>query len=204
MFQPGRRTASSLAFAVSALALAGTSASAQELQGSPLMDDLIACRALTSDSERLSCMDRAASALDSAISAGELTVVERQRAVVAERNTFGRAVSGTGRIFGSLFSSSGTDLSAEHAYDDGAVAERTPDGDIQALRGVPVSAVRADPYGKLVITLSDGQVWRQTDSRRLPVPRDTDGLTVEIERGALTSFFMRLSSHPTRFRAARD
>jgi hypothetical protein len=198
------RTASRLALAVSALALAGTSVSAQELQGSPLMDELLACRALASDSERLACMDQAASALDSAISAGELTVVERQRAVAAERNTFGRAVAGTGRIFGSLFSSGGTELSVEHAYEDGAIAERTEDGDIQALRGVPVRAIRADPFGKLVITLADGQVWRQTDSRRIAVPRDTEGLTVEIERGALTSFFMRLSSHPTRFRAARD
>ncbi|MGY6661688.1 MAG: hypothetical protein ACXIVO_05150 [Glycocaulis sp.] len=168
------------------------------------MDDLIACRALTSDSERLSCMDRAASALDSAISAGELTVVERQRAVVAERNTFGRAVSGTGRIFGSLFAGSENEHSVEHAYDDGSVAERTEDGDIQALRGVPVRAIRADPFGKLVITLSDGQVWRQTDSQRVPVPRNVEGVTADIERGAMTSFFMRLSSNRTRFRAARD
>lgn len=193
-----------LTLAVSALALAGAGASAQEWQGSPLMDDLLGCRALTQDSERLSCMDRAASALDTAISAGELTVVERQRAVVAERNTFGRAVSGTGRIFGSLFAGSGSEYSVQQAYDDGSVAERTEDGDIQALRGVPVQAIRADQFGKLVITLSDGQVWRQTDSRRIRVPQSVEGVTADIERGAMTSFFMRLSYHQARFRAARD
>lgn len=204
MAHSGIRRLSQLAFAASALALASAAASAQSFSGSPLMDDLLACRSLTSESERLACMDSAAAALDAAIGSRQLSVVERQRAVAAERNTFGTAVAGTGRIFSSLFSRGEADLGGEQAYEDGAVAVRSEDGDIQALRGVPVRAIRTDAFGKLVITLADGQVWRQTDNTRVNAPRDVTGLTVEIERGALTSFFMRLSSNPVRFRAARE
>lgn len=199
------RTASRLALAVSALALAGTSVSAQELQGSPLMDELLACRALASDSERLACMDQAASALDSAISAGELTVVERQRAQAAERDSFGSAVVGTGRFFTSLFSRDSSASGAQvQTFDDGAQLVRGEDGDIEALRGVPVRSVRADPLGKLVVTLENGQVWRQIDQRRIDVPRNMGGVTADITRGAIGSFFMQLSTSHSQFRARRD
>ncbi|AZU04644.1 hypothetical protein X907_2123 [Glycocaulis alkaliphilus] len=205
MFHTGRRTASYLAFAASALALAGTSASAQQLQGSPLMDDLLACRALASDSERLSCLDRAASALDSAIGAGELTVVERQRAQAAERDSFGSAVAGTGRFFTSLFSREADAAGPQvQTYEDGAQLIRGADGDIESLRGVPVRSVRADPLGKLVVTLENGQVWRQIDQRRIDVPRDMNGVTADITRGAIGSFFMQLSTSHSQFRARRD
>ncbi|MFC4724424.1 hypothetical protein AB6B38_07195 [Glycocaulis abyssi] len=203
MFDTRVRSLPRLALAASALALAGAGASAQEQQSSALVDELLACRAIASDTDRLACMDRTSAALDTAMSAGELTVLERARAAAAERSTFGTAVAGAGRMFGSLFAGSSA-LPAEQAYDDGAVAVRTESGDIQALLGVPVRAIRTDPLGKLVVTLADGQVWRQTDARRIPVPRNTEGLTVEIERGAMSSHFMRLSTHPVRFRAARD
>ena len=56
----------------------------------------------------------------------------------------------------------------------------------------------------LIVVLNDGQVWRQTDSRRVRTPRNTDGLTVNIERGAMGSYFMSLGDSPVSVRASRD
>ena len=63
-----------------------------------------------------------------------------------------------------------------------------------------VIKIKKAPYGKLVITLDNGQVWRQTDSTLL---RLRDGDVVIIERGALDSFFIGKESANKRIRAKR-
>lgn len=193
------------ALAASTLALTAGVSSAQPLQGSQLMDDLIACRALDTDAERFACLDRTSAALEAAIDSGALTVVERQRAQAAERDSFGSAVVGTGRFFSSLFDrgSAGSGPQVE-TYDDGVEAVRAADGDIESLRNVPVRNIRADPYGKLIVTLENGQVWRQIDQRDIRIPRDMNGVTADIHRGAIGSFFMQISTSHSQFRASRD
>ena len=138
------------------------------------------------------------------LNSGQITVVERERAVAAERESFGSAVTGTSRLLTSLLGRMTGDMSQVQSYEDGTQAVRTDTGDIEALMNVPVREVRQDPYGKLIVVLNDGQVWRQTDSRRVRTPRNTDGLTVNIERGAMGSYFMSLGDSPVSVRASRD
>lgn len=64
-----------------------------------------------------------------------------------------------------------------------------------------VAEVKTDPYKKLIVTFSDGQVWRQTDSVRLRV---SPGDQVFVERGSLSSFFMGKESANKRIRVKRS
>lgn len=63
-----------------------------------------------------------------------------------------------------------------------------------------VTSVSKDPYGALKITFSNGQVWKQTDSRRFKVKVDQ---TVFIEKAALGSFVLGLDDRNTTIRVKR-
>ncbi|MFT4810429.1 MAG: hypothetical protein ACI9LX_003795 [Paraglaciecola sp.] len=63
-----------------------------------------------------------------------------------------------------------------------------------------VIKIQKAPYGELIITLENGQVWRQTDSIRFRL--STDELVI-IERGSLGSFFIGKEDTNKRIRAKR-
>jgi hypothetical protein len=188
----------------SLLALAAAAASAQPTAHSPLADELVACRALTVDADRLACLDRVSGAIENALESGQIAIVERDRAVAAERSSFGSATVGATGFLTSLLGRVTGDTSDVQAYEDGTRAIRSETGDIEALVNVPVREARHAADGKLIIVLEDGQVWRQTDARRLYLPRDISGLTVDIRRGAVGSYFISLSNSPISVRARRD
>ncbi|RUO63588.1 type VI secretion system-associated protein TagO [Pseudidiomarina insulisalsae] len=52
---------------------------------------------------------------------------------------------------------------------------------------VSLQKVEKDPYGKWIIYLTNGQVWKQTDSQTYQLPLDAD---YHIERGVLNGFFL--------------
>lgn len=64
-----------------------------------------------------------------------------------------------------------------------------------------VSAVQKNPYGKLIVTLESGQVWRQTNSTTL---RLKPGQEVYVEEGALGSYFLGKESSNKRIRVKRS
>ncbi len=70
---------------------------------------------------------------------------------------------------------------------------------IQTLN-IGVTKVSKTPFGKMIITLDNGQVWRQTDKVRLKIE---SGQTVSIERGMLGSFFMGTDEVTKRIRVKR-
>jgi hypothetical protein len=63
-----------------------------------------------------------------------------------------------------------------------------------------VVLVKKGTYGKQIITLNNGQVWRQTDSTYLKLRK---GQTIIIKRGAMGSFFIGKHSTNKRIRAKR-
>ncbi|RCU45488.1 hypothetical protein DU002_15655 [Corallincola holothuriorum] len=77
-----------------------------------------------------------------------------------------------------------------------AVAEDAPE--TLTLR---ISKKKKDAYGKWVLTLENGQVWKQTDGTRYSF-RNKDGLVV-IVRGAMSSFFIGEPDRSKRIRAKR-
>ncbi|MGM0629587.1 MAG: hypothetical protein ACQESI_00270 [Pseudomonadota bacterium] len=66
---------------------------------------------------------------------------------------------------------------------------------------VEVASKKQDPYKKWEIELSNGQVWKQTDSRGYFSWDDDD--TYYIERGALNSFFFGREGSNRRLRVQR-
>lgn len=63
-----------------------------------------------------------------------------------------------------------------------------------------VVKVKKGPYGDQIITLDNGQVWRQTDDTRLKL---SEGHQVTIKRGMLGSFFIGKENVNRRMRAKR-
>lgn len=64
-----------------------------------------------------------------------------------------------------------------------------------------VGTVEEDPYGKLIVTLADGQIWRQTDSE---VFKLRSGDSVTISRGLLGSFYLQKDGLNRRMRVKRE
>lgn len=63
-----------------------------------------------------------------------------------------------------------------------------------------VASVKQDPYGRLKLTFTNGQQWKQSESRRFKVKA---GQTVFIERAALGSFLMGMDDRNTTIRVKR-
>lgn len=63
-----------------------------------------------------------------------------------------------------------------------------------------ISEIRPTAYGKQLITLDNGQVWRQNDSS--PIHWES-GDKVVIERGIFSSFFMKETESGRRIRVKR-
>ena len=64
-----------------------------------------------------------------------------------------------------------------------------------------VSAARKNPFKKYIITLDNGQVWKQFDSTSLKI---AVGETVEIKRGSLGTFFLGKDGVHKRLRVKRQ
>ena len=63
-----------------------------------------------------------------------------------------------------------------------------------------VASVERGGYGKLVVTLDNGQVWQQKGSEKFQL---REGEAVVIERGALNSFFLSKADGTRRLRVSR-
>jgi hypothetical protein len=63
------------------------------------------------------------------------------------------------------------------------IAEEAPDSITAAI-----SSIEGGAYGKSVVTLDNGQIWRQTDSSHVSWKA---GESVLLERGVFGSFFMK-------------
>ena len=81
----------------------------------------------------------------------------------------------------------------------GNEAIKRPEDIIKQLKAKVIKIQKA-PYGELIITFDNGQVWRQTDSTRLKLRKDS---VVIIKRGALGSFFIGKENANKRIRAKR-
>lgn len=159
------------------------------------VDQLLACRTIVGDSERLACQDEALTALAAALEAGTVRVVTE-----AESSS---PLAGFGNI---LRRQPREEVEpVEEVQDDGSVAVFGTDGQLDEVRGLPVARVGTTQSGRLVVYLENGQVWRQTGSERVREPRsrDMDGLTAEVETGMFGAYYLKLSHQRGRFRVER-
>ncbi|WP_396595442.1 hypothetical protein [Brevundimonas sp. R86498] len=136
--------------------------------GTRALSDLVACRTVVADADRLRCYDRLVAALDQAETAGEVVIVERGQITEARRALFGFSVNPL-----PLFARRGGD---------------------EPLEAIQTSLQRASQgaSGKWLFVLEDGSVWLQTDSNapgRTPRP----GADITVRQGAVGSYLLSVN-----------
>lgn len=142
----------------------------------PTVQQLLACRSIRDDAQRVACYDRNAAALDQAIVSKEVVMIDKARATVAKRALFGFSVPDFGGIFGG------------------------GDNDVKEISST-VTGVSHNQDGGWVIRLADGSTWSQTDDAQLGLPPER-GQKVVVRRGTFGNFFFRLNGQPG-FKAKR-
>lgn len=191
-------------FAGSLTALALVAVPGATAQQNPL-DAVLACRAIEDATARLECFDGAVDQLEGASESGELVTVTRSEIEAVERDSFGLSLPSI--PFLSRRSSGSGDAVAEAAAAPEAAAEgvevvtRNDDGQITEMRMRVTSARQV--HGDWVFTMENGQVWRQTENRRLQVPRATP-FDLVIRSRALGSFTARINDGGRSFRVRRE
>ena len=138
------------------------------------MTQLIACRAIAGEAERLACFDRQVAALEQAEASRAIAVVDRQQIRRTRRSLFGLTLPDLG-IFG------GDDDEGE----DGA-------GVNEINTTIRSAGTGAD--GRMVYRLEDNSVWVQTEGRVGRTPRS--GEAIRIRRGPLGQFIANIGTRP--------
>jgi hypothetical protein len=155
------------AAAMAMFAAALPAEAAKEAANPKVIQSLLDCRRLADNAERLACYDRAAAEVQSATSSGDLVTIDREQRRAARRQAFGFTLPSL------------------------AFLERGEKvGEVNRLTASVAEATQ-DPYGKWIIRLDDGAVWRQTEPEVL-ARRPRKGSAVVLSRGALGGYFMTI------------
>jgi hypothetical protein len=151
-------------------------------QQAPL-DKLYACTSVTDSAPRLACFDEAVAGLRTATETGGAVVVNRAQIERAEKEAFGLAAPSLTALA----------ESAAASTTPAASAAAKPTEKPKTLDNVTlaVKSVEKAPDGSYRFVMENGQVWRQTDSIRLP------GLgkgpwTAEVRKAAMGTFMLKL------------
>ena len=128
----------------------------------PLFEQVVKCRAITDQTQRLACYDGAVAALDQAEQAHNIVVMDKSQVREARRSLFG-------------FS-----LPKIHLFGSG------DDEEVTKIDAVVASTTR-DQDNRLIFTIDGGARWRQIDDRT--VVGIKRGVKVTIKDAAFGSYF---------------
>lgn len=106
-------------------------------------DELIRCKTVTRNDERLACYDRATATITASRASGDLMVLDRKTVIARKQSRFGLAVP-TSEMFGG-----------------GKADENT---DVRQLESTIKSAKPANGYGRWNLELANSSVWQTIDS----------------------------------------
>ncbi|MGI9169050.1 MAG: hypothetical protein ACR2FH_02570 [Caulobacteraceae bacterium] len=147
--------------------LAGPALAASAARGRPpAVQSVLDCRKIDDGAGRLACFDAAVAAMERAESSGDLVTVDRAQRRAARHQAFGLALPSLAFL------------------DRGEKPE-----EVNRITARVVGA-SFNPYGKLIVKLDDGAVWRQIDDNAVDRPPHT-GSTAEIRRASLGSYTMK-------------
>jgi hypothetical protein len=133
----------------------------------PLVQSVIACKAVTDPTERLACFDKAETALDEASGKGDLVTIDHEQRKTIRRQAFGLT------------------LPSLSLFDRG---EKPESANRESFK---IDQAWIDSDGKWAFRLETGAVWRQTDTNALTRAPHA-GSTADISKGVLGSFFMKV------------
>lgn len=155
------------------LALMSVPAAAQSVS----QQQLATCAGIQNAIERLVCYDKLAQGQGVEVAAGAAQSTAPQTAKNTEQST-------------------STSYESEFGKEHRDYAENRPDRLV-----VSIVSREQDPYGKWIVTLDNGQVWKENDSSS--TFRFSDDADYFIERGMLNSFFLGRTGLNTRMRVRR-
>jgi hypothetical protein len=135
-----------------------------------IYSDLIRCRAVPDEKERLACFEATTAKLEAAIEKRDIVVIDREQIKATRRTIFGLSLPKLGIL--------GEDAKDEISQVDGVIA-----------------GVGTNSDGRWMVVLKDGARWQQIDSRPLAFPPKA-GDKVVIRRATMGSFMMRIGSQP--------
>lgn len=186
---------------------------------SPL-SPLFECRQISNESARLACLDAAVDELYQSETSGEVVAVNRSDIEAVEEATYGlnipefRLPSLPNVSLPSLSARPSSDIAdaaqAGDSESDSATSERrvvrNEEGDITGIEGLGIASLDRDAYDRLIITLQNGQVWRQIDDTRVLISRrqSPSDMTVAVRSAALASHQMQLNGRGRWFRVSRE
>ena len=134
---------------------------------------LRACQGKTDPAERLTCYDTAVAAMVSASNEGEVRVVDAEDVRQTRRKLFGFALPDLG-----IFGGDSDKDDPEKAFEFNTLTTNIAD-------------VRARGQ-TLVVTTAEGAQW-QLDELPARLMKPKVGQTIEIKKGALSSYFLRIN-----------
>ncbi len=136
-------------------------------------DAVYACAALESDTERLACYDTAVGRLKAAEEAGEVTTVSRAEVEEVQKEAFGFSLPSLPKLAMPKFGGS------------------DEDGELQTV-SYPVASIKASKVNGVTVTLENGQVWQQAESRKVRYSKKRGVEEATIMRGAMGGYMMKL------------
>jgi len=166
--------------------------SSMEAGASGLEESIRQCRTLESAQARLECYDAVELAPRPADAAASGSVAP---ATVPSSATAGAAPTTATATAPASATAPEPGEASDFGREHWEASRETPDS-IRAS----VAAVARGGYGKLVITLDNGQVWQQRGSEKFQL---SEGDAVVIERGALNSFFLSKADGTRKLRVSR-
>jgi hypothetical protein len=168
-------TASLMLLAAACPAMAQTRPQPRITSGATVLEPFARCRAIQPAEARADCFDAAARALEAAIAAKDVTIVNRQDVREARRSLFGFTLPRIGLLGGD-----DRDRGSNNADD----TERDEFKEIQTT----ITAVRSVANGRLELRIAEGDaLWVTTD----PVPfPPKPGSKVRIRKGAMGNYFI--------------
>lgn len=133
-----------------------------------------ACAEINNDDKRLACYDSAVGRLKAAEEAGDVTTISRQDVETVQREAFGFSLPSLPRL---AMPRLGGDT-------DKTVKIEEITAGVQNIRESRVNGLR--------VTLDNGQVWQQTDNRRVNYSKRKGVDEAVIKQAAFGSFMMKL------------
>jgi len=134
--------------------------------------EIYACAEIADDAERLRCYDETVGRFEAAEAAGEVTTISKAEIDEIREDSFGFSLPSIPRI---VMPKLGGDKADEIEQVTLAVAE------VERLR-----------YDNLRVTLDNGQIWEQTDGKRVQFSKRLGVESASIKRASFGSFMMKL------------
>lgn len=157
---------------------AGFAASSKPATPAAVVQQVLDCRKLTDNDQRLACYDKAVDGMAQAQAKGDLVTVDRQQRQALHHQAFGFNLPALSFLGGGDKSDDMNQITAK------------------------VAAASLDPVGRWVIRLDDGATWHQVDDTTLE-PDPHPGEAVTVKRGIAGGYFLKVDREPA-FRARRE